>query len=82
MGPEITIFTPMVVFFWGYVKDNIYVFPFPATPKDSETRVTGTYAKTDHTFLKKLPQNVEYLIHTDRAKHGSHNDLYEVFDDF
>lgn len=50
MGPEITMFTPVDVFFWGHVKVNVYAFPFLATPKNSETWVTETVAKPEHTI--------------------------------
>jgi len=49
MDPDITVFTPIHVFFWAYVKDNVYLYPLPTTSEDPATQITENYAKTDHT---------------------------------
>lgn len=57
MDPEITIFTPMDVFFWACVKDNVYVYPLPTTSEDPVTRITENYAETV-TLLTNKTSNV------------------------
>jgi hypothetical protein len=66
----------MCFFLWGFVKDNFYVPPLPATLHELKTRTREACANTDQEILHNVWQEVEHRFDVARATNGAHTELY------
>ena len=64
--------TPMDFFLWGFVKDQVFVPPFPANVVELRTRITAAVAKVTPEMLRSVWQETDYRWEVCRITSGSH----------
>ncbi|GBL84642.1 hypothetical protein AVEN_191102-1 [Araneus ventricosus] len=52
--------TPCDFFLWGYMKDNIYVPPMPATLQALQERITAAVTEIDGNMLLNVWKELDY----------------------
>jgi hypothetical protein len=64
--------TPIDLFLWGFVKDNVYVPQLLTTLDELKTRIREACANTDQEILHDVRQETKYRFDVARATHGAH----------
>jgi hypothetical protein len=64
--------TPCDVFLWGYVKDKVFVPPFPVTLDDLKQGITTATAGIDEDMLMRVWQEFDYCVDICRVTKGAH----------
>jgi hypothetical protein len=54
--------TPCDFFFWGFVKDIVFVSPLSANPQDLRNRITAAVALVGRDMLTHVWKEMEYRI--------------------
>ena len=63
--------TPCEFFLWGYVKDRVFVPPWPRDLADLKTRIIAAVKNIDAPILKRVWQEIEYRIDVCRVSRGA-----------
>jgi hypothetical protein len=64
--------TPLDFFFWGYVKEDIYVTPLPRTVKELKEGISETITSVDADMLRGTWQEFSYRLDFCRVTRGTH----------
>jgi len=59
-------------FFWGFVKDTVFVPPLPANLQDIRNRITTAVALVDRDMLTRVWKEMDYRIDVCRITKGEH----------
>jgi hypothetical protein len=51
--------TPLDFFFWGFVKDRVYVPPLPENVAELRTRITAAVAEVTPEMLRRVWQEID-----------------------
>ena len=54
--------TPCDFFFWGFVKDTVFVPPLPANLQDLHNHITAAVALVDRDMLTRMWNEMDYHI--------------------
>ena len=63
---------PVIFFFWGYVKDRVFVPPLPPDLADLTARIIAAVKNIDSPMLTRVWQELEYRIDMCRVTLGAH----------
>jgi len=72
MAPRSPDITPCDFFLWGYVKDRVFVPPFPRDFADLRSRIIAAVKNIDAPMLTRGWQEIEDRIDVCRVTHGAH----------
>jgi len=64
--------TPCDFFFWGFVKDTVFVPPLPANLQDLRNRTTAAVALVDRDMLTHVWNEMDYHIDVCHITKGGH----------
>lgn len=64
--------TPCDFFFWGFVKDTVYVPPLPANLQELRDRITAAVALVNRDMLTRVWNELDYRIDVCRISQGAH----------
>jgi hypothetical protein len=64
--------TPLEFFFWGFVKDRVFVPPLPANVAELRTRITVAVAEVKPEMLHSVWQDIDHRWDVCRITIGSH----------
>ena len=59
-------------FLWGYIKDRVFVPPFPVSLNELKQRITTAFASVDEDMLRSVWTELDYCIDICRVTKGSH----------
>jgi len=65
-------FNPVRFFLWGFVKDTVFVPPFPANLQDLRNRITAAVALVDRDMLTRVRNEMDYRIDVCRITKGGY----------
>jgi hypothetical protein len=65
-------FNPVRLFFWGFVKDIVFVPPLPANLQDLRNRITAAVALVDRDMLTRVWNEMDYRIDVCRITKSGH----------
>jgi hypothetical protein len=66
--------TPCDFFFWSFVKDTVFVPPFPANVQDLRNRITAAVALVDRVLLTRVWNEMDYRTDVCRVSKGGHTE--------
>ena len=72
MATPVPGFNPVRLFFWGFVKDTVFVTPLPANLQDLGNRITAAVALVDRDMLTRVWNEMNYRINVCRVTKGGH----------
>ena len=73
MATPVPGFNPVrLFFFWGFVKDTVFVPPLPANLQDLRNLITAAVALVDRDMLTCLWNEMDYRIDVCRITEGGH----------
>jgi len=64
--------TPCDFFLWGYVKDQVYVPPFPASIAELKLRIRTAIETITADMLKTVWNELDYRVVVCRVTKGAH----------
>jgi hypothetical protein len=64
--------TPCVFFVWGYVKDQVYAPPLPASIPELKVRIRTAIETITADMLKKVWNELDYRVDVCRITKGAH----------
>ena len=64
--------TPCDFFFWGFVKDTVFVPPLPANLQDLSNRIAAAVALVDRDMLTRVWNEMRYRIDICRITKGGY----------
>ena len=64
--------TPCDFFLWGYVKDQVYVPPFPASITELKVRIRTTIETITADMLQTVWNELDYRVDVCRITKGVH----------
>jgi len=70
--PQSPDLSPCDFFFWGFVKDTVFVPPLPANLQDLRNRITAAVALVDRDMLTHVWNKTDYRIDVCRISKGGH----------
>jgi hypothetical protein len=59
-------------FFWGYVKDAVYVPPLPTALDELKNRIVTAVESVTNDMLERVSEEFEYHLNVSRVTRGSH----------
>jgi len=59
-------------FLWGFVKDNVYVPPFPKTLPELRERINTVIGNVTQDMLERVWREWEYCLDMCRVTRGTH----------
>jgi len=62
-------------FFWGYVKDRVYVPPLPATVDELHERITAAVSSVTTDMMQRVWSELDCRIDVCRVTRGGHNEF-------
>ena len=72
MATPVPGFNPVRLFFWGFVKDTVFVPPLHANLQDLRNRITAAVALVDRDMLTRVWNEMDYRIDVCRITKGGH----------
>jgi len=78
--PQSPDLTPCDFFFWGFVKDTVFVPPLPANLQDLHNHITAAVALVDHDMLTCVWNEMNYRIDVCCIVKGGHIEHCEIRD--
>ena len=64
--------TPCYLFLWGYVKDQVYVPPLPASNPELKVRIGTAIDTITADMLKTVWNELDYRVDVCRITKGAH----------
>ena len=64
--------TPCEVFLWGYVKDQVYVPPLPASITELKVRIRTAIETITADMLQTVWNELDYRVDVCRITNGAH----------
>lgn len=64
--------TPCDFYFWGYIKDTVFVPPLPATLAELRRRITAAVNSIDRDTLQSVWTELDYRLDICRVTRGAH----------
>ena len=72
MPPRSPEATPCNFFLWGYIKDQIYVPPLPASIPELKVRIGTAIETTSADILQTVWNGLDYRVDACRITKGAH----------
>jgi hypothetical protein len=70
-SPRSPNFNPLDLFFWGYVKEQVYIPPLLRTDNELKGRISETIASVNGDILRRIWQEFEYRLDVCRVTRGA-----------
>jgi len=64
--------TPFDFFLWGYVKDQVYVPPLPASIPELKVRIRTAIETISTEMLQTVRNELDYRVDVSRITKGAH----------
>ena len=64
--------TPCDFFLWGYVKDQVYVPPLPASIPEMKVRIRTAIETITDDMLQRVLNEIDYRVDVCRIRKGAH----------
>ena len=72
IGQHDCLLTPLDFSVWGYIKDQVFVLPLPASLEELQAWITAVVETTDANVIHRIRDKIAYRCDICRVTRGNH----------